>query len=194
MCGTAVSQWSATNLREDRYNGSLGERTRFAVEILKAVRAAVGPDFAVSLRISQWKMLEFTARLAQTPEELESWVQPLADAGADIFHCSQRRFWEPEFEGSELNLAGWVKKLTGTPTITVGSVGMSTDLIGSTFEGKPSDPVSLDKLLERLDRGEFDLVAVGRAMIANPDWADRVRRGEAEGLKTFSPAMLATLE
>ena len=32
------------------------------------------------------------------------------DAGVDIFHCSQRRFWEPEFEGSDLNFAGWAKK------------------------------------------------------------------------------------
>ncbi|WP_419827367.1 NADH:flavin oxidoreductase [Sphingomonas sp.] len=186
--------WSATNLREDQYNGSIRERTRFAVEILQAVREAVGPDFAISLRISQWKTLEFAARLAHTPDELAHWVEPLADAGADIFHCSQRRFWEPEFEGSELNFAGWVKKLSGRPTITVGSVSLDSDFVNSTFEGQPASPVSIENLVERLDRAEFDLVAVGRAMIANPDWAEKVRTGRTDTLKSFSPAMLATLD
>ena len=47
----------------------------------------------------------------------------------DIFHCSTRRFWEPEFAGSDLNLAGWTKKLTGKPVITVGSVGLNASFI-----------------------------------------------------------------
>ncbi len=45
--------------------------------------------------------------------ELEAFLAPLTDAGVDIFDCSTRRFWEPEFEGSRLNLAGWTRKLTG---------------------------------------------------------------------------------
>ncbi|MEJ0041446.1 MAG: hypothetical protein WDM81_04245 [Rhizomicrobium sp.] len=53
----------------------------------------------------------------------------MIDAGVDIFHCSTRRFWEPEFEGSDLNLAGWTKKLSGKPTISVGSVTLSNDFI-----------------------------------------------------------------
>ena len=40
---------------------------------------------------------------------MEEWLLPLKEAGVDIFHCSQRRFWEPEFEGSDLNFAGWAK-------------------------------------------------------------------------------------
>jgi 2,4-dienoyl-CoA reductase-like NADH-dependent reductase (Old Yellow Enzyme family) len=104
---------------------------------------------------------------AETPQLLEAWLQPLADAGADIFHCSQRRFWEPEFEGSDLNFAGWAKKLTGAPTITVGSVGLSGEFIAA-FGGEGSQPASIDGLLERLDRGEFDLVGVGRALLAGP--------------------------
>ena len=52
------------------------------------------------IRLSQWKQQDFNAKLASTPQELEAWLRPLADAGADIFHCSQRRFWEPEFPAS----------------------------------------------------------------------------------------------
>ncbi len=66
---------------------------------------------------------------AHTPAELETFLKPLIDAGVDIFHCSTRRFWEPEFEGSDLNLAGWTKKLSGKPTISVGSVTLSNDFI-----------------------------------------------------------------
>ncbi len=186
--------WQATNRRNDGYNGTIAERSRFAVEMLRAVRAAVGPDFAISLRISQWKMLDYAARIAETPKALASWVEPLAEAGVDLFHCSQRRFWEPEFPDSDLNLAGWVKKLSGKPTITVGSVGLDSDLVSSTYQGKPAETVGLNELLRRLDRGDFDLVAVGRAMIANWDWADKVREGRLNELHGFSPAMLATLD
>ena len=90
-----------------------------------------GAEFPILLRISQWKQQDFEVRLADTPQALEAWAQPLVDAGVDILHCSQRRFWEPEFEGSDLNFAGWAKKVTGAPTISVGSVGLSGEFIAS---------------------------------------------------------------
>jgi 2,4-dienoyl-CoA reductase-like NADH-dependent reductase (Old Yellow Enzyme family) len=106
--------WHPTNQRTDGYGGrTLAERARFAVELIRAVRKAVGPDFPIGLRISQWKLQDFAAKLATTPKEMEAWLVPLVGAGVDIFHCSQRRFWEPEFTGSDLNFAGWAKKLTG---------------------------------------------------------------------------------
>ena len=184
--------WEGTNQRTGRYGGDLVARGRFAADIVKAVRAAVGPDYPIILRLSQWKQQDYSARIAQTPEEMAAWLQPLVDAGADILHCSQRRFWEPEFEGSDLNFAGWAKKLTGVPTITVGSVGLSGEFIAA-FGGESSQPASLDELLRRFDRDDFDLVAVGRALISDPDWALKVRDGRNDELSSFSPADLATL-
>ena len=185
--------WDGTNVRTDAYGGpTIGERGKFAAEILKAVRAAVGPDYPVIIRLSQWKQQEYTARLATTPKEMEAWLQPLADAGADIFHCSQRRFWEPEFEGSDLNFAGWAKKLTGAPTITVGSVGLSGEFIAA-FGGEGSQPASIDGLLERLDRGEFDLVGVGRALLQDPEWVVKIREGRNDELKNFEREALGVL-
>ncbi len=146
----------------------------------------------VILRLSQWKLQDYKIRLAHTPQEMDAWLQPLADAGADIFHCSQRRFWEPEFDGSDLNFAGWAKKLTGKPTITVGSVGLTGEFIGA-FGGEVSKPASLDDLLRRLDRGDFDLVAVGRALLADPEWALKVREGRREELQDFTRETMATL-
>ncbi|KGE04217.1 NADH:flavin oxidoreductase [Pseudohaliea rubra] len=187
--------WAGTNQRDDEYGGSLEKRLRFALEIIQAVRAAVGPTFPVLLRWSQWKQQDYSARLAETPAELERFLLPLADAGVDIFHCSQRRFWEPEFAGSELNLAGWTRKITGKPAITVGSVGLDADFIPASGEQtfREAATADLDDLLARLAAEEFDLVAVGRAMIANPDWANRIAAGEATELQPFLKEMLATL-
>ncbi|RZM27029.1 MAG: NADH:flavin oxidoreductase, partial [Pedobacter sp.] len=118
--------WESTNLRTDVYGGkTLAERTRFATDVIREVRRQVGDDFAVIIRLSQFKPSAYTNKLASTPQEMEAWLQPLVAAGVDILHCSQRRFWEPEFEESDLNFAGWAKKITGKPTITVGSVGLT---------------------------------------------------------------------
>jgi 2,4-dienoyl-CoA reductase-like NADH-dependent reductase (Old Yellow Enzyme family) len=113
-----------------------------------------------------------------------------------VFHCSQRRFWEPEFpelDGQEgLNFAGWAKKLTGKPTITVGSVGLTGEFVAG-MGGESSKPASLDGLLDRLERDEFDLVGVGRALIVDPDWALKVRDGRHGELTDYTTESLMTL-
>ncbi len=159
--------WDKTNKRTDQYGGDIAARTRFAVEVIKASRKAVGEDFPIVLRFSQWKAGNYEAKLAQNPKELEQFLAPLADAGVDIFHASTRRYWEPEFEGSALNLAGWTKKLTGVPTITVGSVGLDREFIGSKF-AQNAEVSGFDRLLEMLGNEEFDLVGVGRALLTDP--------------------------
>lgn len=189
--------WKGTNLRSDRYGGAtIRERSRFAAEIVAAVRASVGPGFPIILRISQWKPQDYGARIAETPDLMADWLQPLVDAGVDVLHCSQRRFWEPEFpeiDGVEgLNFAGWAKKLTGAATISVGSVGLSGDVMGA-FSGEGSTSVGLQKLVERMERDEFDLIAVGRALISDPAWVEKVRLGDWAGLKGFDAAALAEL-
>lgn len=187
--------WARTNHRTDRWGGAtLRERTRFTVETIRAARAAVGPDFPIIVRVSQWKLSDYKARHAETPELLADWLEPLVEAGADVLHCSQRRFWEPEFpeiDGPDgLNLAGWAKKITGAATMSVGSVGLSGELIGA-FAGESSKVVALDKLIARMERDEFDLIAVGRALLADPLWVEKVRAQDQAGLKGFDPSALA---
>ncbi|WP_341906562.1 NADH:flavin oxidoreductase [Fluviicola taffensis] len=185
--------WEGTNQRTDIYGGkTLSERTRFAVEVIKEVRKQVGEDFAIIFRMSQFKPTAYDYKLAKTPQEMEAWLNPLSDAGVDIFHCSQRRFWEPEFEGSDLNFAGWAKKLSGKATITVGSVGLSGDFFGS-FAGESSEPRSLDELIRRLDRGDFDLVAVGRPILADPFWVQKIKEGHQDDLRMFTKEALGKL-
>jgi len=168
-------------------------RTRFAAEIITAIRKAVGPDFPISLRISQWKTSFYGAKLAETPEQLAAFLEPLTAAGVDIYHCSTRRFWEPEFEGSDLNLAGWVRSLTGKPTITVGSVGLSEEFMSSLAPGKVTQTVGLEGLIDKLVRNEFDLVAVGRSLLADPEWVVKVKGGRLDELKPFIADALGTL-
>ena len=124
--------------------------------------------------------------------EMDAWLNPLVDAGVDILHCSQRRFWEAEFAGSDLNFAGWAKKITGAATITVGSVGLTGEFMAA-FRGEASQPASLDELLRRMDRGDFDLVAVGRPLIADPEWLLKIKSGKTDELLGFSKEALMTL-
>jgi len=186
--------WAASNRRDDEYGGDLAGRSRFAIELIQAVRAAVGPGFPIIFRFSQWKQQDYSARLVDTPEALAAFLKPLSDAGVDIFHCSTRRFWEPEFEGSELNLAGWTRALTGKPTITVGSVGLDGEFLQfMVATDKVAQPASLEGLLRRLGDEEFDLVAVGRALLVDAEWAQKVRDGREADVLPFSREALATL-
>lgn len=187
--------WGATNRRTDQYGGTtLKARSRFAVEVVRAVRRAVGDEMPIVMRLSQWKQQDYAVRLAESPEAMAEWLVPLVEAGVDILHCSQRRFWDaefPEIDGAGgLNFAGWAKKLTGAATITVGSVGLSGDFLGA-FGGESSEPASLVNLIRRLERREFDLVAVGRALLSDPAWVRKLRNGEP--LAGFKPADLSTL-
>ena len=188
--------WNVMNVRTDRYGGSLVERATFAGDIIRETRKKVGPDYPIILRYSQWKQQDYAARLAHTPAELEAFLKVFVDAGVDMLHVSQRRYWEPEFpevDGENgLNGAGWAKKLTGLPTITVGSVGLSVDFIGA-FRGEGSGQRSLDDVEERLARGEFDLVAVGRALLQDPDWATKVKQGRVDEIRDYDAAALAIL-
>lgn len=178
--------WSQTNKRTDKYGGpTIAQRATFVAELVRAIKAAVGQDYPLSLRVSQWKLNAFDFKNATTPEELDSWLSPLSEAGVDIFHCSTRRFWLPEFEGSNLNLAGWAKKLTGKPTITVGSVSLNEDFIHTFARDTNNDQIDFHDLEARLENNEFDLVAVGRALLSNPDWANLLRENKIDKMKPF---------
>ncbi|MBU3993483.1 MAG: 12-oxophytodienoate reductase [Alphaproteobacteria bacterium] len=176
--------WDVTNQRTDRWGGpSLRERAAFGVELVKAVRAEAG-NTPIMFRFSQWKLHDYDAYLAETPQELEELLGPLTDAGVDIFDASTRKFAVPAFDGSPLTLAGWAKKITGKPTMAVGGVTLATDLQSSFIDGSPAED-NLPAVRERIAGGEFDLIGIGRSLLTNPDWGTRVRLGQP--LKSFKP-------
>ncbi len=94
----------------------------------------------ISLRFSQWKEVDYAARVAGTPDELETFTRMMKDAGVDLLHASTRRFWEAEWDGDHRNLAGWTKASAGLPVITVGSVGLDTDVMTTFIEGTDAKP------------------------------------------------------
>jgi 2,4-dienoyl-CoA reductase-like NADH-dependent reductase (Old Yellow Enzyme family) len=188
--------WPETNLRTDRHGGPrMADRAAFPAEVVQAVRAATGPDFPVSVRISQWKEADYEAKIATDPAELGQLVAILRSAGADLFHVSTRRFWTPEWEGSDLGLAGWVKSFTDAPVIAVGSVGLDVDVMATLTgeEARPTGASRIEDLVRRFNRGDFDLVSVGRSLIGDPDWVAKMRDGRSAEIRPFRRADLEWL-
>jgi 2,4-dienoyl-CoA reductase-like NADH-dependent reductase (Old Yellow Enzyme family) len=179
--------WERTNLRTDGYGGSLAARTRFPAEVVAAVRAAVGPDYPIVFRFSQWKGTDYAASIADDPTQLQELLTPLVEAGVDVLHPSTRRHYAPAFPDldSQLSLAGWTKKVTGRPVIAVGSVGLETQF-RSEKQGQVIQPAPVDQLAEQFEAGEFDVVAIGRALLADPAWVNRLRDGELVGFNGYN--------
>lgn len=182
--------WGYTNTRTDRWGGDHVGRTRFVVELVKAVRREIGEAMPISLRYSQWKSQDYDARLAQTPAELEQILGPISDAGVDIFEASTRNFALPEFEGSPLGLAGWTRKLTGKTTVMVGGTGVQRGKYDSALK-PPTTVNNLDQVMERYLRGDFDLLAVGRSLLNDANWLRKAQRGEE--FLPFDPVCMRTL-
>ena len=182
--------WETTNRRTDPYGGSITSRARLGAEVVAAVRDAVGPEYPVMFRYSQWKGADYDARIASTPAELETILTLLADAGVSGFHVSTRRYWLPAFPGHDRTLAGWTKHLTGLPTIALGSIGVASPFLEDTASA-PS--LSLARLLALFDDGEFDLVGLGRAVLSEPAWTQKVRQGRLNEIRAYSKADEARL-
>lgn len=187
--------WEETNLRTDRWGGDRKERTRFAVEVVKRIRAVMGEDRPIFFRFSQWKQQNYRAKLAETPDELEEILGPISDAGVDLFDASVRYFDTPAFKGSDLSLAGWAKKLTGKLSGAVGGIGFNkgmydtVDVGGMTVKGTTAGTNNLHLVMKRFERGEFDIISIGRAMLSDPDWARKAKEGTP-----FSPFDMSALK
>jgi 2,4-dienoyl-CoA reductase-like NADH-dependent reductase (Old Yellow Enzyme family) len=184
--------WRETNRRTDRWGGDACGRAAFGAEVVRAIRREIGKDMPIALRISQFKMQDYRARLADTPDELGALLGPLAEAGVDLFDGSQRFFDTPLFEGSPLNLAGWAKKLTGRAAMTVGGIGLDKSAGAARhIDDSQRAANNLDRVVARLERGEFDLVAVGRSLLNDPYWLRKAVSGEK--FAPFDPANLERL-
>jgi 2,4-dienoyl-CoA reductase-like NADH-dependent reductase (Old Yellow Enzyme family) len=170
--------WHGTNRRTDRWGGDHRGRATFVVELVRAIREAIGEDLPIILRFSQFKMQDYNAQLAETPDELAAMLVPIAEAGVDIFDGSQRFFDTPIFEGSPLNLGGWSKKLTGKLGMAVGGVGLDQGKRDHHIDSGSGASDNLDRLVARFERGEIDLIGIGRSLLNDPDWLGKALRGE----------------
>ena len=182
--------WSGTNKRNDSYGGSIKNRSKLATDIVKAIRSNVSNQFIVGLRFSQWKQQDYEAKLANSPNELKELINDPIEEGLDFLHSSMRRFWESEFEGSDENLAYWTKKLSGLPTISVGSVGLDSDFIDMSA---PASPTNINKAIDDINQKKYDLVAVGRALLADHEWVVKIKEGRVDDIVPYSKEALLKL-
>ncbi len=166
-----------TNLRTDRWGGNHVERTRFAVEVIKAVRREIGEGMPISLRFSQWRPQDYDGHLAETPKQLEEILQPIVEAGVDILEASTRDFSEPAFAGLPDNFPYWTRKITGKPTVMCGGTGVRRGQYDNALT-PPQTVNNMDEVMRRYEHGEFDLLAVGRSLVNDPMWLRRARAQE----------------
>lgn len=168
----------ADNRRTDRWGGSLENRARLAVEVIRAVKAAVGPELAVIVRVAGREIPDpRDTRGEGTPgggaagswgiEEAVTAAGLFADAGADAIHVtgwgrnSFSNFTDgplPDAVGAYRDDARAVKAGVGVPVIAVGR------LLPETAE-------------EMVAGGECDFVAMGRQLLADPDLVAKLRAG-----------------
>ena len=165
-----------TNRRVDEYGGSTRNRMRFAVEVLRAVRQVVGPNYPVGIRISQSKVNDPSHQWAGGEADATVIFRSLVESGADFIHVTGRDATEPAF-GSGATLAALAKRRGGVLVIA---------------NGKLEEPRGAEALLEAQ---EADIVSLARSALANTDWPNRVAQGRP--LEPFNYAMLqprATLD
>jgi len=90
------------------------------------------------------------------------------------------RISEPEFkeEDSSLTLAGWTKRITNKPTIAVGSVGINRAYLSNQDNDQVTIEDNLKIVDEKIKAGEFEYVAMGRAILADLEWAVKLKNGQ----------------
>lgn len=178
--------WPRTNRRDDRF-ALVDGRARFTEELVRRVRCVLRPGAILVLRFSQWKLGAYDEVLWPHAASLARFLEPLVDAGVHVFHPSTRRLLTPAFDGDPRTLPGVVRDLTGRPVIAVGSVGLDRDIL-ATDAGRASQTVHLDAVAERVAAEGLDLLAVGRAVLAEPRFGTLARTGRLAEATPYSKA------
>ncbi|MBW4841135.1 MAG: NADH:flavin oxidoreductase [Paenibacillaceae bacterium] len=150
-----------TNQRTDKYGGSIENRVRLMVEVIQAVRKAVGSMFVVGIRVSQTKVNDYHHKWASGEKEAEVIFKSLGKAGVDFIHINEYDATKPAFDDKGSSLAAFAKKYAGVAVIACGHL---------------EDPSKGETLLSR---GEADLIALGKGALANPDWIKKMVEGSS---------------
>lgn len=161
----------ATNQRSDRYGGEVEQRLQLLREVVAAIRAEVGADFPVGVRISQGKVNDFHYKW-RGEAEATALFRELAALPLDFVHVTEFEAWQPAFEGSPC-LAQLARQHSGLPVIANGSL---------------HDPAQATTLVQR---GHADVISLGRGALTHADWPNRLRQGLP--LEAFDPAILSPI-
>jgi len=160
------------NLRNDRYGGDIARRLRLIVEVVQAVRTAVGPEFTLGLRISQGKVNDFTHKWRNAETDAALIFSTLAKLPIDYVHTTEFEAWQSAFENGP-SLAALARQYADLPVIANGSL---------------HDPARAANLIAS---SQADAISLGRGALTHADWPARVLRGLA--LNNFDPGILSPI-
>lgn len=169
-----------TNQRTDEYGGSTENRVRLLVEVSKAVREAVGSGFTVGIRISQGKVNDYAHKWAGKEKDAEIIFGQLGQAGLDFIHVTEYEAWQPAFPEGEGTSA--TDSAFGDGGATLAALAKKYGGIPVMANGHLEDPA---KAAEVIDKGEADVITLGKGALANHDWVNKVKNGEP--LAEFEP-------
>jgi len=158
-----------TNQRIDEWGGTFDRRMKFVMEIINRTRQKVGPDFPICLRYSADEFMPGGLTL----DDGKKIALMVEAAGIDVLHVSAGIYESMQTlletmrfqEGWRVYLADEIKKIVKIPVITVGQI---------------KTPAFAERVLLE---GKADLVALGRPLIADPEWPNKAREGRDEDIR-----------
>lgn len=164
-----------TNRRQDEWGGTRERRANFLLCVLRRLREKLGNDFPLSLRISGDEFIEG----GRTIEETEHLVPLFEEAGIDLLHVSGGGLYSREWtglpmafpRGALVHLAERLKRCVRIPVATVGRI---------------NDPILADRILRE---GKADLVAFGRALVADPYLPQKAFQGKFQDIRKCTACM-----
>ncbi|MGV2908060.1 NADH:flavin oxidoreductase [Achromobacter sp. AGC25] len=162
-----------TNLRTDRYGGSVENRLRLTVDVIQAVRRATSAHFVVGVRVSQGKVNDFTHKWEGGEADAAQIFGTLGKQPVDYLHTTEFEAWRPAFGTVGPSLAALAKRHVSVPVLANGSL---------------HDAAEADGMIARQ---EADFVSLGRGALTHADWPARLRAGQAH--ETFDRGLLAPI-
>ena len=162
LVGEFLSPFS--NKRSDEYGGTIRGRAKFAIDLVKAMREKVGPDFPISFRLCTAEYVDG----GLTIEETKVIARLLEEAGVNLLHCTQgvyasRPVITPPYmipRASFVDNAAEIKKVVSIPVVAVGGIN------------------DIDLADEILVSGKADMVTMARASLADPELPNKAQAGE----------------
>lgn len=162
----------STNQRTDRWGGDIRQRLALTLEVVAEVKKVVG-SAPVGVRISQGKVNDFQHKWAEGEQGAEVVFSSLADAGVDFIHVTEYEAWQPAFSSNDASLVTLARRYA--PDVTLIANGGLHD----------------EKRAEHVIESGADIIAVGKAALANPDLAQRLP--ERRELNEFDPSLLGPI-
>jgi 2,4-dienoyl-CoA reductase-like NADH-dependent reductase (Old Yellow Enzyme family)/thioredoxin reductase len=169
--GYLVNQFLSrfSNVREDDYGADLIGRSRFAREIIREMKRAVGEDFPISFKISAQ---EFVPDGRTVDESIEI-LKQLVEEGIDVVQVSAGNDATPEWicqpafmeRACLVNSAARIKKAFDIPVMAVGRI---------------NDPLLADSIISE---GKADLVCIGRGLLADPEFPNKAKEGKLDDIR-----------